>query len=239
LAGALLDAIHSATAVVDGAGVIRAVNAAWDRFSAINGGDSREAGVGANYLAVCARAAEQGCITRRRQRELELTDAARRDPLTGLLNRAAIESDAAPALTALFIDLDNFKSVNDGLGHAAGDEVLARAANRIVHQTRTTDRVARVGGDEFIVILGELNADETADAIAHRIEESLSAPYEVGSDVVRVGASIGLARGEAGEGLSDVVQRADKAMYAVKASHHEVVIPDGDQARRGDTVTTG
>lgn len=154
-------------------------------------------------------------ITRRKQAELQLSEMASRDSLTGLLNRTAIEAISPAHLAVLFIDLDGFKSVNDRLGHATGDEVLARAANRILHSTRPADRVARLGGDEFVVILRDPALNEV-EAVASRIENAVSAPYQVGPDTVQVGASVGIAHGTPGEAISAVVARADSAMYKVK-----------------------
>ena len=158
-------------------------------------------------------------ITRRKQAEFKLSEIASRDALTGLWNRHAIEriGPAEPAGPAvLFIDLAGFKAVNDTFGYATGDSVLARAANRILHQTRAADRVARVGGDEFVVILGDDRNEEWVDAVATRIEDAVSASYQVGPDAVRVGASVGVAFGGPGEAVTDVVAGADTAMYAVK-----------------------
>jgi diguanylate cyclase (GGDEF)-like protein len=267
----VLDSIHDATAVVDSTGVIVAVNAAWERFRAVNDGDSAACSVGADYLGICASAAAGGCheallayegirdvlagarpcseleypcpspiedrwflqritplrvgrgvvvshvdITRRKRAELAVSHLATHDALTGLLNRREIERADIQAPVVLFVDLDGFKGVNDRLGHAAGDEVLARAANRILHQTRPGDRVARLGGDEFVVILGDAGREETGAAVAARIETAVAAPYQVGPDIVRIGASIGIARGNPGEGLAEVVARADAAMYEAK-----------------------
>ena len=128
-------------------------------------------------------------ITRRKQAEFKLSEIASRDALTGLWNRHAIEriGPAEPAGPAvLFIDLAGFKAVNDTFGYATGDSVLARAANRILHQTRAADRVARVGGDEFVVILGDDRNEEW------------------------VGASVPIAYGAPGEAVADVVARADR-----------------------------
>ena len=152
-------------------------------------------------------------ITRRKHAERQLSETASRDSLTGLLNRTVIEDVCPTNIAVLFIDLDGFKSVNDRLGHATGDDVLARAANRILHHTRPADRVARVGGDEFLVILHDLAPDETAEAVASRIEDALSAPYQVGPETIRVGASVGIAYGTPDEAVSVVVARADSAMY--------------------------
>lgn len=155
-------------------------------------------------------------ITRRKQAELQLSETASRDSLTGLFNRTVIEEMSPRNLAVLFVDLDGFKSVNDRLGHATGDDVLTRAANRILHHIRPDDRVVRVGGDEFVVILSDPAPDEAVEAVASRIENSLSAPYQVGPDIIHVGASIGIAYGTPDDAVSEVVARADHAMYKVK-----------------------
>jgi diguanylate cyclase (GGDEF)-like protein len=156
-------------------------------------------------------------ITRRKQAELQLSETASRDSLTGLLNRTAIEAVSPTNVAVLFIDLDGFKSVNDQLGHATGDDVLARAANRILHNIRPADQVARVGGDEFVVILHDPALNEV-EAVASRVENAVSAPYQVGPNTIQVGASVGIAHGSPGETISAVVARADSAMYKVKRS---------------------
>jgi diguanylate cyclase (GGDEF)-like protein len=166
-------------------------------------------------------------ITRRKQAEVKLSETANRDALTGLLNRNAIERTGAACPAVLFIDLDGFKAVNDTFGHATGDSVLARAANRILHQTRAADRVARVGGDEFVVVLGDDRHAAWVEAVAARIEAAVSAPYQVGPDVVRVGASVGIAYGAPGEAVADVIARADTAMYEVKRARQDVLPPVG------------
>ena len=91
------------------------------------------------------------------------------------------------------------------------------------------DRVARVGGDEFVVILRDLASDETVEAVASRIEDSLSAPYQVGPETIRVGASVGIAHGAPGEATKLVVARADRAMYDVKRTRR----PSGRQVSVG------
>jgi diguanylate cyclase (GGDEF)-like protein len=266
----VFDALYDATAVVDEAGVIVAVNSAWERFRALNGGSAGTCGVGVDYLAVCTIAAASGSeeallvaegmrdvlagtravfeleypcpshdedrwfleritplpgwpgavvshvdITRRKQAELAAAGHASRDPLTGLLNRRSITAEEDAGGAVLFIDLDGFKAVNDTLGHPAGDEVLARVANRIVHHTRPTDRVVRFGGDEFVVLLSD-NTPDSPEAVATRIADALSAPYQLGPEIVRITASVGIAHRAAGEPAAAVLARADQAMFEIK-----------------------
>jgi diguanylate cyclase (GGDEF)-like protein len=152
----------------------------------------------------------------------DLTSQANRDALTGLANRAAfaVALDAAMAgprrpVALLFLDLDDFKLVNDGLGHSAGDELLCRIADRLSAGVRADDLCARLGGDEFAVLLGD---DRDAAAVGQRLVELVAAPVLLRGRLAHVGASVGLAfaadRDTTGEQL---VQRADTAMYAAKA----------------------
>jgi diguanylate cyclase (GGDEF)-like protein len=154
---------------------------------------------------------------------------AKNDPLTGLDNRASFtaklsaelakhaESDNAGGLHVLFLDLDDFKDVNDQLGHQSGDTVLTEVAARLRNCTRPQDVCARLGGDEFAVVLTG-TTDDAAAAIAHRMVGSLAAPIIVDGRPVRVGASVGVASAGAGIDLDKLVHQADVAMYAAKAN---------------------
>jgi diguanylate cyclase (GGDEF)-like protein len=159
----------------------------------------------------------------RRALEDELQFRASHDPLTGLANRrrfmeclegAVAGSDGQP-VSVLFMDLDDFKSVNDELGHATGDAVLVAVARRIRAQLRTADVAARMGGDEFGILL---HADErTAMAIARRLLEGLAEPVTVGGSEVSARGSIGVASARGSQTPSELLARADIAMYAAKA----------------------
>ena len=117
----------------------------------------------------------------------------------------------------LFLDLDNFKAINDTLGHAVGDRLLVDVAGRIRAQLRAGDTAARVGGDEFVVLLDEVVSAEAALTIAHRLAEVLRAPFEIGTDRLISMASIGVAVGpESFETADAVVAAADAAMYDAK-----------------------
>ncbi|MEZ5408348.1 MAG: EAL domain-containing protein [Acidimicrobiales bacterium] len=173
----------------------------------------------------------------------ELAVQASTDALTGLLNRAAVVAaadamlDRHGALSILFIDLDGFKDVNDGLGHARGDEVLATVADRLRQLVRSGDVVGRLGGDEFVVALpGGLDTSR-ADTVAERVIAALGEP--IGDEPpVRVTASVGIA--ESGEAVSteEILSRADLAMYAAKgnggraAQHYQL----GQADRRRDQL---
>jgi diguanylate cyclase (GGDEF)-like protein len=123
-------------------------------------------------------------------------------------------------LTAvMFIDLDGFKAVNDSLGHDAGDYVLREVANRLVSSVRATDTVARVGGDEFLLIAIELHCSDDAAFIAHKVIHAVSQPIVFNSHTTVVGASIGIALyPNHGEDINQLIKLADEAMYRIKNS---------------------
>ena len=166
-------------------------------------------------------------ITERRRAEESVKALAFIDPLTGLSNRAKFQEyledaikhadDCNDPFAVLFIDLDGFKAVNDSLGHNAGDELLRQVSTRLREGVRTSDRVARFGGDEFLILLnGARNADE-AERVARKLLESLSTPMQLESESVSISGSIGIATHEDRTGISgDLIRRADAAMYAAK-----------------------
>jgi len=136
--------------------------------------------------------------------------------------------DPDGVLAVLFLDLDDFKTVNDGLGHAAGDELLRHIAARLRTAVRTGDLCVRLGGDEFAVLLhhagrtsqgaqGSRGPQDVADVIAQRLVELVAAPVTLMGRVARVGASIGLVRTWPDSSAEQLVERADIAMYAAKA----------------------
>lgn len=154
--------------------------------------------------------------------------SASTDPLTGLANRAWFDhvldtrfgaegpNDHTAAL--LFLDLDGFKDVNDQRGHPAGDTLLAEVATRIVHSVRDNDLVARHGGDEFVVLLENIENPSIAHAVAARVVEAISTPFEIEGANVRLGVSIGVAYyPEHGASGRELLQRADYAMYRAKS----------------------
>jgi len=162
----------------------------------------------------------------RRMRELQgaLERQAYRDPLTDLANRALFMRRLHESLTrrngtstVLFLDLDDFKRINDHAGHAAGDAVLIAAAERIRRCVRPTDLAARLGGDEFAVLLEDADERHGQD-IAHRIVALLSEAVTISGQPCWVRASIGLASAGAGSGVDadDLMRRADIAMYRAK-----------------------
>jgi diguanylate cyclase (GGDEF)-like protein len=166
-------------------------------------------------------------ITERRNAEARINHLARFDELTGLPNRVSfqneIERDLADSqnwshLSALlFVDLDQFKQVNDTLGHPAGDRLLCSVAARLREIMRPEDYVARFGGDEFVVFLRSIRSNEDAAAIAARIVDRVSETYAIDNHMVEIGASIGIAMTSPGIGPDHILRNADMALYRAKA----------------------
>jgi diguanylate cyclase (GGDEF)-like protein/PAS domain S-box-containing protein len=166
-------------------------------------------------------------ITERKTMEEELMHRAFHDPLTGVANRALFSNILDLALirsrrsgkscAVLFLDLDNFKTVNDALGHSVGDSLLVQAAERLKHEVRVTDAVARLGGDEFAVLLDEMTAAGDAVPVTDRILAAmqLSVTTSDGS-VIEVTASVGLAISSGVETREEMLLKADSAMYEAK-----------------------
>ena len=167
-------------------------------------------------------------ITERKAFERRLEHQAFHDPLTGLPNRALFTDRLRQALSrakrrggevaVLFVDLDNFKVVNDSLGHKAGDRLLVAASKRIRASLRPEDTAARLGGDEFIFLLEDTDA-QGAVRVAERFSEQLQRPFALGGRRLFVTASIGIATGGAnGKHAADLLRDADLAMYRAKHS---------------------
>ena len=167
--------------------------------------------------------------------EAELDRRANYDELTNLLTRRALfesfallqqryASGSPSSLCALFCDLDDFKLINDTYGHAFGDRVLRTLAERILSVTRQGDLVARMGGDEVLVVLHD-SADLTeAQRIAERIRTTMAAPIPAAGGEVRISASIGVAKVRAGETADALIARADAAMYQAKRARRGTVV---------------
>ena len=166
-------------------------------------------------------------LTERKRVEAALEHQALHDALTGLPNRLlfldrleqalarAGREHATPAV--MFLDLDRFKLVNDGLGHDAGDELLVGVAARLRDALRPGDTVARFGGDEFVLLFEGLSTPETAEVLARRILACFAEPFPVGGDPFHVSASLGVAIGDGVKTAGDLVRDADAAMYRAKA----------------------
>ncbi len=159
----------------------------------------------------------------------EIRHQALHDGLTGLANRVLFRDRVEHAVercrrtggmvAVLFVDLDDFKTLNDTHGHARGDEVLAAAADRVAAALRPSDTAARIGGDEFAVLIEDVADEADALGVATRIADSLRQPLPLDRSTVRVAASIGVALGgPAGETADDLLRNADVAMYAAKVS---------------------
>lgn len=157
----------------------------------------------------------------------ELDQLASRDGLTGLLNRRVfldrLEHALAQArrsqgqLALLFVDLDRFKAINDEHGHAAGDVVLQTLAQRLQQLVREADTVARIGGDEFVILLDHADPATAAETVAEKVRCALALPIQFGTLQLRAGASIGIGRyPQDGSDVGELLAAADRAMYAVK-----------------------
>jgi diguanylate cyclase (GGDEF)-like protein/PAS domain S-box-containing protein len=168
-------------------------------------------------------------VTERKSFEERLRHQAFHDPLTDLPNRALFMDRLGHALTrmerregsvaVLFLDLDNFKLVNDSLGHEAGDKLLVSVAQRLQASLRAEDTAARLGGDEFTVLLEDISDASSAVRVADQITRVLEAPFEVEGREVFINTSIGIALNtSASERPTDLLRNADVALYRAKAS---------------------
>ncbi|MGH8204546.1 MAG: putative bifunctional diguanylate cyclase/phosphodiesterase, partial [Steroidobacteraceae bacterium] len=166
--------------------------------------------------------------TDRKGMEEQLKRMALHDPLTLLANRSlfrdrvehavAVSKRNGRGVAVMFVDLDNFKRINDSLGHAMGDRVLHKSAQRLVKATRSGDTVARLGGDEFAVLLENLIAREQVLEIASRIVASLQESLGLPGADMRVAASVGVAFSGPDDGVEELMRNADVAMYAAKSA---------------------
>jgi diguanylate cyclase (GGDEF)-like protein len=166
-------------------------------------------------------------ISERKEHEAQLARLANEDSLTGLPNRhwflhfvpAALAHAEAngQGVALLFIDLDEFKQVNDSHGHAVGDRLLKAAATRLLSQLRPSDRVARFGGDEFIVLLSPFDNDEQVGMVAQRIIQAFSKPFQIDQEQHAIGASVGISVfPRDGQDAATLIRHSDIAMYAGK-----------------------
>ena len=157
----------------------------------------------------------------------DLSILAGQDALTGLPNRTLLQARfedgvarsglSGELMALLYLDLDQFKSVNDNLGHPTGDAVLQAVAGRITGMLRMGDTAARMGGDEFVILQVEIHSADEARLLAHRILRVVNAPYQINGNEIYIGASIGVAlRWRDGVDLKILTARADAALYQAK-----------------------
>jgi diguanylate cyclase (GGDEF)-like protein len=165
-------------------------------------------------------------MTARKAREIHMESIAWLDPLTGVLNRRGFERDAAKRLSnsddnatgaLLYIDLNDFKQINDRCGHEVGDQILTIAAERLQTSLRSHDIIGRPGGDEFVALVSNVTP-EVAEKLAARLTKRLEEPYSVGAETLHCASSIGLALyPEHASTLTGLLRAADEAMYRAKA----------------------
>jgi diguanylate cyclase (GGDEF)-like protein/PAS domain S-box-containing protein len=165
-------------------------------------------------------------VTERRQLEDELTHQAFHDALTGLPNRLLLTDRIEHALerarrsgsdvALLFLDIDDFKTVNDSLGHTAGDELLVEIGSRLRDALRVVDTAARLGGDEFALLLEDAKGVTGATTVAERVLDAVAVPLRAGGTEVLCRASIGIVFGEPGQSAGELLRNADVAMYRAK-----------------------
>jgi diguanylate cyclase (GGDEF)-like protein len=161
-----------------------------------------------------------------------LTEAATIDYLTGVANRRHFESRLAESalvpdrlpFTLLYVDLDDFKAVNDNLGHHAGDQVLAAVAARLAHTVRPGDFVGRLGGDEFAVGAVGLSAHQS-DGLVRRVRDAVEKPISVNGSIVRVTVSIGVAGAADEDALETILERGDDDMFTRKRIRPHSAVP--------------
>ena len=192
-------------------------------------------------------------VTQRRLADEQVNYAANHDALTGLCNRARFAQrldDAVLAVTAdghgpvvLYLDLDRFKLVNDTLGHRAGDELLQHVAKRMRNVVRGADTLARMGGDEFALVMPAVPGIEVAMAVAERLLHAVRQPYNLAEGPARIGVSIGIAAfGLHGTGADELLRNADLALYRAKVTGRDtacVFDPLLDARTQGELMLAG
>ena len=167
-------------------------------------------------------------VTERRTLEHGLALATRRDPLTGVANRIELFEALKEMLvgdrlvTLLYVDLDGFKQVNDAYGHTIGDDVLRAAAARLCGAVRSSDTVARMGGDEFVIVSDGLNGPSDALELGRRICDAIARPFSVDTRNVQIGASVGTASAHGGD-IDALLTAADEALYRAKRTSRGTV----------------
>jgi diguanylate cyclase (GGDEF)-like protein len=188
-------------------------------------------------------------ITARKHTEERLRTMAMQDDLSLLGNRAALNGyldmaldtarESGEVVGCLMIDLDDFKFVNDTYGHAAGDQVIQIAANRLARLTRKSDTAFRLGGDEFVVVLDAIKSEASALTIGERIVSAFRDPISLENSQVTVNVSVGIAFSDADSSRSDLMRKADAALYhAKRTGKNQVVLHTPDLTDSNRHVTT-
>ncbi len=183
-------------------------------------------------------------VTAQKTAEEELTHLAFHDPLTGLVNRALLRDRLDEALARsersgrsvalLYLDVDDFKSVNDALGHAAGDALLRAVADGLARCVRRSDSAARLGGDEFAVLVEDVDDRREVEALAERIRATLAEPVVLGGRVVDATVSLGVAFADYRRTSEQVLHDADLAMYEAKShGKNRYEVSDADRVTGG------
>jgi diguanylate cyclase (GGDEF)-like protein len=184
----------------------------------------------------CSRCLE---VTVQKQREADIQQQANQDPITGLANRRlfCLEAEQVLALAQrhpqpfaiLYLDLDNFKDINDRWGHAVGDVLLREVGSRLETQARESDLLARFGGDEFVVLLNGVDFEESVIS-SQRFQESLSQPFVYEGQPLTISASFGIACYPSdGKTLEMLLSEADRAMYRAKVKGNGI---EWDRAKK-------
>lgn len=190
---------------------------AWESIAAVRDPQGRIQ----NFVAVFRD------ITESKANQEQIRRLAQFDTLTGLPNRHLLHDRLSHALgiarrsdkslAVMFIDLDHFKTLNDSLGHVAGDQLLYQAADRMRGVLREVDTCARLGGDEFVVLLEEVNDPPHPEVVAHRLLDELALPFRINGVATTIGASIGISLfPKDGDDLETLLKHADTAMYRIK-----------------------
>lgn len=179
-------------------------------------------------------------VTDQQRRKERLKHEATHDSLTGLPNRYAVQETVEELVTSrpgrhtalLYLDLDRFKPINDEFGHQVGDQVLVKTAEALQTVVRRDDTIGRIGGDEFVICLSNLDTPDEARSVANRLHEALSTPFQIGPHNITVRASIGgTITLSAYETADDALHVADMAMYEAKNERTEENVVIWDRAR--------
>jgi diguanylate cyclase (GGDEF)-like protein/PAS domain S-box-containing protein len=189
----------------------------WLSITAVRADDGRIA----NYVAIFSD------ITERKSAQAQIEFLAHHDPLTGLPNRLLLQDRIEQAIAhaartgqsvaLLFLDLDRFKAINDTLGHQVGDKLLRAVVDRIGDVVRETDTISRLGGDEFLILISEIESTDSVTDVARRILQRCAEPFEVDGHLMSTSASIGIAiYPEDGVDFDTLLKKADTALYHAK-----------------------